>query len=169
LRGQVWICYYGAPSLTSKPKSKSKLYYDRHSVGQSVLVSGTHLRPATNFSHSFFNFFLTVSDLLIWGALSDEKSGLYLAQTSQETSFQFLRFLSYPGKQRVPRADPSKGCFTVAVYIAVIWQYDTMCLCYKTGCMYVMKLGKFTSEEHGRFHAMSFGRLISRNYEHLYQ
>jgi hypothetical protein len=31
-------------------QSKSKLYYDRHSVGQSVLVSGAHLGPATNAS-----------------------------------------------------------------------------------------------------------------------
>jgi hypothetical protein len=31
-------------------KLKSKLYYDRQSVGQSVLVSGTHLGPATSFS-----------------------------------------------------------------------------------------------------------------------
>jgi hypothetical protein len=31
---------------------KLKLYYDRQSVGQSVLVSGTHLGPATNFSFS---------------------------------------------------------------------------------------------------------------------
>jgi hypothetical protein len=29
--------------------SQVKLYYDRRSVGQSVLVSGTHLEPATNF------------------------------------------------------------------------------------------------------------------------
>jgi hypothetical protein len=29
-----------------------KLNYDRQSVGQSVLVSGTHLGPATNFSFS---------------------------------------------------------------------------------------------------------------------
>jgi hypothetical protein len=29
--------------------TKSKLYYDRQSVGQSVLVSGTHLGPASNF------------------------------------------------------------------------------------------------------------------------
>jgi hypothetical protein len=36
---------------------KSKLYYDRQSVGQSVLVSGIHLGPATNFSFSL-NFFL---------------------------------------------------------------------------------------------------------------
>jgi hypothetical protein len=39
-------------------KSKSKLYYDRQSVCQSVLVSGTHLGPATNFSHSLFDYFL---------------------------------------------------------------------------------------------------------------
>jgi hypothetical protein len=36
---------------------KSKLYYDRQSVGQSVLVSCTHLGPATNFSFSL-NFSL---------------------------------------------------------------------------------------------------------------
>jgi hypothetical protein len=34
----------------SKPKSKSQLYYDRQSVGQSALVSDTHLGPATNFA-----------------------------------------------------------------------------------------------------------------------
>jgi hypothetical protein len=33
-----------------------KLYYDRQSVGQFVLASGTHLRPATNFSHSLIIF-----------------------------------------------------------------------------------------------------------------
>jgi hypothetical protein len=44
------------------------------------LVSGTHLEPATNFSHSLFDyFFFTVSGLLMWGALSDEKSGLYFS------------------------------------------------------------------------------------------
>jgi hypothetical protein len=30
----------------------SELIYDRQSVGQSVLVSGTHLGPVTNFSFS---------------------------------------------------------------------------------------------------------------------
>jgi hypothetical protein len=40
------------PCQKSKSKSKSKLYYYRQSVGQSVLVSGTHLEPATNFSFS---------------------------------------------------------------------------------------------------------------------
>jgi hypothetical protein len=39
------------------PKSKSKSHYDLQSVGQSVLVSGAHLRPATNFSFSWrFSF-----------------------------------------------------------------------------------------------------------------
>jgi hypothetical protein len=33
-----------------KSKSKSKVYYDRQSVGQPVLVSGTHLGPAANSS-----------------------------------------------------------------------------------------------------------------------
>jgi hypothetical protein len=33
-------------------KLKLKLYYDRQSVCQSVLLSDTHLRPATNFSFS---------------------------------------------------------------------------------------------------------------------
>jgi hypothetical protein len=44
--------------LTGLAKSKSKLYYDRQSVGQSILVSGTHLGPATNFSPSLFLLFL---------------------------------------------------------------------------------------------------------------
>jgi hypothetical protein len=34
------------------PELKLKLIYDRQSVGQPVLVSGTHLGPATNFSFS---------------------------------------------------------------------------------------------------------------------
>jgi hypothetical protein len=39
------------------PGSKSKSHYDRQSVGQSVLVSGAHLGPATNFSFSLSFFF----------------------------------------------------------------------------------------------------------------
>jgi hypothetical protein len=34
-------------------KPNSNLRYDRRSVGQSVLVSDSHLGPATNFSYSF--------------------------------------------------------------------------------------------------------------------
>jgi hypothetical protein len=34
-------------------RKKSKLYYDRRPVGQSILVSGHHLTLATNFSFTF--------------------------------------------------------------------------------------------------------------------
>jgi hypothetical protein len=59
----------------SKSKSKSKSHYDRQSVGQFVLVSGTHLGPATNFAFS-----LRVScrqlRLISCSALSGESTGL---------------------------------------------------------------------------------------------
>jgi hypothetical protein len=38
--------------LVVLPVMKLKLIYDRQSVGQSDLVSGTHLGPATNFYFS---------------------------------------------------------------------------------------------------------------------
>jgi hypothetical protein len=47
---------YELPELCNELKLKLKLNYDRQSVGQSVLVSGIHLGPATNFS-----FFLKFS------------------------------------------------------------------------------------------------------------
>jgi hypothetical protein len=68
-----------AQTFSTKSKSKSKSHYDQQSVGQSILVSGTHLGPVANFSHSLFDFFFTLSGLLMWGALSDEKSGLYFS------------------------------------------------------------------------------------------
>jgi hypothetical protein len=49
--------------LEVKVKAKSYITTD----GQAVLVSGTHLGPATNFSRSFFNYFLTVTGLLMKG------------------------------------------------------------------------------------------------------
>jgi hypothetical protein len=57
----------------------SKLYCDRRSVGQSVLVSSTHMGPRTRF------LLLSVAGLLMWGALSDERTGrlqLLLARAS---------------------------------------------------------------------------------------
>jgi hypothetical protein len=56
--------------LSQKPR------YDRRSVGQSVLVSGSHLRPATNSSLSCCNHSSKVTSLLTWCVLSDERSGL---------------------------------------------------------------------------------------------
>jgi hypothetical protein len=57
---------------------KSKLNYDRQSVGQSVLVSGPHLEPMTRF---FFFFSLTMAGLLLWGTLSDERMSLSFTPT----------------------------------------------------------------------------------------
>jgi hypothetical protein len=51
-------------------ESKSKLCYDRRSVGQSVLASSTHLELTTRF------ILLSVAGLLMWGALSDDRKGL---------------------------------------------------------------------------------------------
>jgi hypothetical protein len=48
-----WVPEKDLISITGQPvKLKLKLIYERQSVGQSVLVSCTHLGPATNFSFS---------------------------------------------------------------------------------------------------------------------
>jgi hypothetical protein len=52
---------------------KLKLIYDRQTVGQSVLVSGTHMGPTTSFS---FSLQFTVAGLLFCSALSDERADL---------------------------------------------------------------------------------------------
>jgi hypothetical protein len=56
---QIYPQAFGYPPLFRlyDQKLKSKLYYGGHSVGQSALVSGNHLGPATNFSHSLFDYF----------------------------------------------------------------------------------------------------------------
>jgi hypothetical protein len=51
-------------------KLKLKLIYYRWSVGQPVLVSGSHLEPV-----QIFVFRLTIAGFLM-GTLSDEKMGL---------------------------------------------------------------------------------------------
>jgi hypothetical protein len=60
---------------STRLKLKLKLNYDRQSTGQSVLVSGAHLGPATNFSFSL-RFSLDSCGVVICSALSDERSGL---------------------------------------------------------------------------------------------
>jgi hypothetical protein len=45
--------------VNQSTKVKVKVILRRQSVGQSVLVSGTHLGPATNFFHSLFDFFFS--------------------------------------------------------------------------------------------------------------
>jgi hypothetical protein len=54
---------------------EDELNYDRQSVGQSVLVSGTHLKPATIFSFSL-KFSLDSCVFVFCSALSDERTGL---------------------------------------------------------------------------------------------
>jgi hypothetical protein len=50
---------------------KSKLLFDRRSVGQSILMSGAHLGSMTR-------FLLMSAVSLMWGrAISDERAGLY--------------------------------------------------------------------------------------------
>jgi hypothetical protein len=51
--------------------AKVKVYYDRRSVAQSTLVSSTHLGFTTRFLLQ-----QTVAGLLMWGALSDKRTGL---------------------------------------------------------------------------------------------
>jgi hypothetical protein len=58
-----------------KLKMKLKLIYDRQSVGQSVMVSGAHLGPLTNFSFAM-RFSVTAAALLFCSALPDERTGL---------------------------------------------------------------------------------------------
>jgi hypothetical protein len=57
-----------------KMKLKLKLYYDRQSVGQSVLVSGAHLGDLWPIFLSPWNFLQTVT--CFYSALSDERTGL---------------------------------------------------------------------------------------------
>jgi hypothetical protein len=60
--------------------SQSQSYITTDSQLVSVLVSGTHLGPVTNFSHSFFDYFFGQFRVcLMWGGLSGEKSGLYFS------------------------------------------------------------------------------------------
>jgi hypothetical protein len=67
-----------------KSESESELYYNRRSVGQSILVSSPHL--------GFMTRFLLLSDhcgFLIWGALSDERRGLSFTMYNAQYTIHF--------------------------------------------------------------------------------
>jgi hypothetical protein len=84
------------PEPSHQPAYKSKLYYDRQPVGQSVLVSGTHLGPATNFFHSLFDYFLDRFGFVDVGAPSLTRSRICAFQfLSGITSAAFLRSESH--------------------------------------------------------------------------
>jgi hypothetical protein len=127
-------CYMFRFIYCPKSKSKSKLCYDRRSVGQSVLVSNTHLGLTTRFCYC-----QAVAGLLMWGALSDERTGLpfataagphqrshsWLRPAGLVTIFYCLRFPQPGGpglsiyilqKQGGPVIPPGNGFLFVASY-----------------------------------------------------
>jgi hypothetical protein len=63
--------YVSFSSKTESSKIESVLCCNRRSIGQSVLEQSTHLGLMTRFF-----YYLTVAGLLMWGVLSDERTGL---------------------------------------------------------------------------------------------
>jgi hypothetical protein len=59
---QFWLCWFAVPS---KSKIKSKLSYNRRSVGESVLVSNHHLWTAANFLSLPWKIFLDICGFLL--------------------------------------------------------------------------------------------------------
>jgi hypothetical protein len=57
-------------------KDWKKLFYERRSVGQSVLVSGHHMGTGANFSFSSIEVISRYLNFLLWGVVSDERMGL---------------------------------------------------------------------------------------------
>jgi hypothetical protein len=85
-------------STTNGRQSQSYITSD----SQSVLVSGTHPGPATNFSHSLYHYFYTLAGLLMRGAHSDEKSRLKFQFLLGVARADFLRPESYGTYEHVP-------------------------------------------------------------------
>jgi hypothetical protein len=77
LTGLRYICAVKTKPQSSllKTEVEVEVNFDRQSVGHSVLVSGAHLWPVTNF-FSPWNFLQAVAALIFCSALSDERTGL---------------------------------------------------------------------------------------------
>jgi hypothetical protein len=65
--------------MDSKPKPKSKLLCDWQSVSKYVLVSSTLVGFANRYYFLLECFCLKFAALYLWGALSDERTGLQFA------------------------------------------------------------------------------------------
>jgi hypothetical protein len=81
------VMYSNLFSLNQKSKSKSKSCYDWRSVSQYVVVSSSLWNP---WPHVIFC--LKVAVLSLWGALSDERSGLSPVSYFQQCLVHCQRF-----------------------------------------------------------------------------
>jgi hypothetical protein len=99
-------------------KSKSKLYYDRQSVGQSVLVSGAHLGPATNFSPAMFNYFRQLQVCWCGRPLWREVASVFFFFCRVSPNTPFLRSESHGTHEnillslflRLPQSESPSSC-----------------------------------------------------------
>jgi hypothetical protein len=155
----AYICIYDS-LINGKFGSlfKSKSHYDRQSVGQSILVSGAHLGPATNFSFSLrFSFrqllFVTLYRPLwiedgsviyccCWSSpaqgvyYSQSQSQSYITTDSQSVSMSWCLAQSGTFDQR--------AFFFVESYCLVIWGAPSLTrgrVCHlSVCCQYSIKL-----------------------------
>jgi hypothetical protein len=94
--------------LKLKMKLKLKLIYDRQSVGQSVLVSETHLGPATNFSFSL-KFSLDICGFVI----------LYLPLWREDGSLIYCTIAS--GPRQTSHSWGRNPAELTAIFYGLIW------------------------------------------------
>jgi hypothetical protein len=113
--------FFWLPQSLNNPhqKPKSKLSYGRWSVGQSVLVSGHHLGPETNFSltsmeHIFrhLRFTSCAAPSLTRGPVSH----LYVQMLPGLASAVTLRSKTYRARDRILFSHLSLGSLSVASY-----------------------------------------------------
>jgi hypothetical protein len=124
--------HMGFWSTNCVKKSKSKLYYDRQSVGQSVLVSSTHLGPTTRFlllsdSCMFVNMGRSLwreNGSAVYGCCwsSPAQSYLWPSPVGFVTIFYSLRFETPPTwRARSPYLyPPGTGCNCVTAFTSLI-------------------------------------------------
>jgi hypothetical protein len=102
---------YVLSTTTSTSKLKSKACYDWQSVSQYVLVSS----PLWNLWPDVV-FCLKVAVLSLWGALSDERSGLSpVSHIVHVTCFMYMQYILDLCQHRLSRADhaPSPVAYTI--------------------------------------------------------
>jgi hypothetical protein len=83
-RGEVSLssCFWSVTLLSSQIQNRSQSHIKTD--GQSVSMSWCQAQYGTFDQRSFF-FWFKVAVLSLWGALSDERSGLIICQSTQST------------------------------------------------------------------------------------